>query len=89
MSEAPEPQDDIEVVEVVTNAVGDDGSIVVDDLKAVVDADGNVIATEETIAVEGPDGTVVVDEVISVAGADGELVAVEEDVAILEGEEPA
>ena len=63
----------IEEVEVVTTAVGDDGTVVVDDLKALVDEDGNVLATDETIAVEAPDGTIVIDEVIAVADDDGEL----------------
>ena len=76
--------EEIEEVEVVATAVGDDGSVVVDDLKALVDEDGNVLATDETIAVESPDGTVLVDEVIAVAGEDGELVAIEEDVAVIE-----
>ena len=77
----------IEEVEVVTTAVGDDGTVVVDDLKALVDEDGNVLATDETIAVEGPDGTVVVDEVLAVADDDGDLVAVEEDVVVVAEEE--
>ena len=85
-NETNDPQDDIEVVEVVTSAVGDDGTVVVDDLVAIVDADGNVLATDETIAVEAPDGTIVVDEVVSVADDDGDLVAIEEDVIIVEGE---
>ena len=79
--------DEISEVEVVTTAVGDDGTVVVDDLKALVDHDGHVLATDETIAVETPDGTIVVDEVLSVAGDDGELVAVEEDVVVIEGDE--
>src|SRR5256885_10204587 len=33
----------IEEVEVVTSAVGDDGTVVIDDLKALVDGDGNVL----------------------------------------------
>ena len=78
---------DIEGVEVVTTAVGEDGTVVVDDLKALVDEDGNVLATDETIAVEGPDGTVVIDEVLAVADDDGELVAVEEDVVLVESED--
>ena len=77
----------IEEVEVVSTAVGEDGTVVVDDLRALVDEDGNVLATDETIAVESPDGTVVIDEVLSVADDDGELVAVEEDVVIVEGED--
>src|SRR5436305_9698072 len=70
----------INEVEVVSSAVGDDGTVVVDDLKAIVDNDGNVLATDEIIAVEGSDGTIVVDEVISVADDDGELIEIEEDV---------
>ena len=76
--------DGIEEVEVVTTAVGEDGTVVVDDLKALVDEDGNVLATDETIAVEAPDGTVVIDEVIAVADDDGELEVVEEDVVVIE-----
>jgi len=79
--------DELEEIEVVTTVVGDDGTVVVDDLRAVVDADGNVLATDETIAAEAPDGTIVVDEVLSVAGDDGELVPVEEDVAVIEPDE--
>ena len=79
--------DEIDEVEVVTTAVGDDGTVVVDDLKALVDADGNVLATDETIAAEGPDGTIVVDEVISVTGDDGKLHAVEEDITVIEGDD--
>ena len=86
MSEA---RDDISEVEVVTTAAGDDGSVVVDDLKAIVDEDGNVLATDETIAVEGPDGTIVVDEVIAVADDDGDLVEIEEDVVVVEAEDDA
>ena len=82
--QCPTDNDGIEEVEVVTAAVGDDGTVVVDDLKALVDEDGNVLATDETIAVEGPDGTVVIDEVISVADEDGELVAIEEDIVVIE-----
>ena len=49
-----EERDEISEVEVVTTAVDEDGTVVVDDLKALVDEDGNVLATDETIAVEGP-----------------------------------
>jgi hypothetical protein len=74
----------IEEVEVVTAAVGDDDTVVVDDLKALVDEDGNVLATDETVAVEAPDGTIVIDEVIAVADEDGELEVIEEDVVVIE-----
>ena len=79
--------DEISEVEVVTTAVGDDGTVVVDDLKALVDHDGHVLATDETIAVETPDGTIVVDEVVSVVDDDGDLVAIEEDVTIVESDD--
>jgi hypothetical protein len=80
----PDEIEDIEEVEVVTTAVGEDGTVVVDDLKALVDEDGNILATDETIAVEAPDGTIVIDEVIAVADEDGELEVVEEDVVVIE-----
>jgi uncharacterized protein YndB with AHSA1/START domain len=80
-------QGGVEEVEVITTAVGEDGTVVVDDVTALVDEDGNVLATDETIAVEGPDGTVVIDEVIAVADADGELVAIEEDVVVIKDDD--
>ena len=79
--------DELEEIEVITSVVSEDGTVVVDDLRAVVDGDGNLVATDEIIAAEAPDGTVVVDEVVSVAGEDGELVAIEEDVAVIEPDE--
>jgi hypothetical protein len=87
MADNDEKSAGIEEVEVVSTAVGDDGTVVVDDLKAIVDEDGNVLATDETIAVESPDGTVVIDEVLAVADEDGELVALEEDVTVIEEED--
>jgi hypothetical protein len=81
--------DEISEIEVVTTAVGEDGTVVVDDLKALVDDDGNVLATDETIALETPDGTIVVDEIIAVADDDGTLVPVEEDVLVVEGDDEA
>ncbi len=78
--------DGAEVVEVVTTGVDEAGDVIVDDLIAVVDGDGNVLATDETVAVATPEGDILVDETISVMGEDGELHAVEEDVAILEAD---
>jgi hypothetical protein len=83
--EGAEPEDetdDVDVIETITTAVGDDGTVLVDDLVAVVDPDGALIATDETITVEGPDGTVVVDEVVSVADKEGNLVPVAEQAEI-------
>jgi len=83
-NESPEGSDDIEVVEVVTSGVDDSGDIVVDDLIAAVDGEGNVLATDETITVQTAAGDIVVDETISVVGDDGELHAVEEDITVVE-----
>jgi hypothetical protein len=83
----PSAGDDIEVVEVVTGGVDEQGDVVVDDLVAAVDSEGNIIATDETIAFETPDGNVLIDETISVRGDDGELHAIEEDITVVEPED--
>ncbi len=58
-SDSPDDEiEEIEVIEVVTGGVDDEGSMVVDDLVAVVDGEGNVLATDETVTVETPDGDV-------------------------------
>ena len=87
MSDANDNPEEIDVIEVVTGGVDEAGDVVVDDLVAVVDGDGNVLATDETIAVETPEGDVVVDETISVLGDDGELHPVEEDITVVESED--
>jgi hypothetical protein len=53
---------------------------------AAVDADGKIVAIDETIAVVTKDGDLVVDEIVSVVGEDGELHAVEEDVVVVEAD---
>ena len=77
----------LEVAEVETADVDDEGNLVIDDLLVAVDGDGKIVATDETVAVITPDGDAVVDETISVVGEDGELHAVEEDVAIVEADD--
>jgi hypothetical protein len=79
--------EEIDVVEIVTEEVTEDGTLVVDDLVAVVDGDGNVLATDETVLIADAEGDVVVDETIAVTNADGELEVVEEDVLVVEGDE--
>jgi hypothetical protein len=80
--------DALEVVEVETDDIDEEGNLVIDDLVVAVDGDGKIVATDETVAVLTPEGDAVVDETISVVGEDGELHIVEEDVAIVEaGEE--
>ncbi len=79
--------DDLEVVEVETEGVDDEGNAVVDDLVVVVDKDGKIVASDETIAVVTDDGDVVIDETISIMGDDGELRAVEEDITVLEADD--
>lgn len=83
-SDTPTGDDELEVIEVVTGGVDDDGDLVVDDLLAVVDGEGNVLATDETLTVQTVEGPIVVDETISVIGDDGELHAVEEDITVID-----
>jgi hypothetical protein len=78
---------DLEMVEVVTSGVDEDGNVVVDDVIAMVDEGGHIVATDETIAIETPEGDVVVDETFSVAGEDGELRPVEEDLTVVEADD--
>ncbi len=79
-----EDDKDLELVEVESQGVDEEGNIVDDDLVVAVDSDGNIVATDETVTVVTADGDVVVDETLSVAGEDGKLHPVEEDVSILE-----
>ena len=74
-------------VRVETEVVDDEGNVVVDDLVAAVDGDGNIVATDETITTVTSDGDVVVDETIAVRGDDGRLHAVEEDVTVVEADD--
>ncbi len=79
--------DDLEVVEVETGGVDDEGNAVVDDLVVAMDKEGNIVASDETVAVVTEDGDVVIDETISVVGDDGELHAIQEDITVLEADE--
>ena len=78
-----------DLVEVVAEDVDEDGNVVVDDLITVVGSGGNIVATDETIAVLTADGNVVIGETFSVVGDDGELHVVEEDATVLEISDPA
>jgi hypothetical protein len=92
MSETKDPpagEDILDLVEVETEEVDEDGNIVVDDLVAAVDGDGNIVATDETIAVVTVGGDIVVDETFSVVGDDGELHAAMDDVTVLEADDEA
>jgi len=74
---------DLEGVEVITTAVADDGTVIIDDLVAEVDSAGHVVATDERVEIDLPDGTVIVDETFSVADESGELVAIDEDTTVI------
>lgn len=80
---------DLEGVEVITTAVGDDGTVITDDLVAEVDRTGQVVATDERLEIDLPDGTVIVDETFSVADESGELVAIDEDTTVISPVEDA
>ena len=77
----------LQVVEVETTGVDDDGNAVIDDLVVAVDDEGHIVASDETVAVISPRGDVVVDETLSVVGEDGRLHAVEEDIAVLDADD--
>jgi hypothetical protein len=59
-------EDSLEVVEVETEGVDNEGNLVIDDLMVAVDGEGRIVATDETVAVINPGGDVVVEEDISV-----------------------
>lgn len=73
-----------DLVETRTEAVADDGTVIEDDLIELVDADGNVIATDETTVMVEPDGTTVIDETISVVDDSGELVEIDGATVVIE-----
>ena len=77
--------DDLEEVEIVETVVGPDGTVVVDDVVAEVDAEGNVVAAREIVTYTLPDGEVIVEETDVVEVADGEWV-VDETVAVVDDE---
>jgi len=81
--------DEFDLVEVETEDVDVDGNIVVDDVITVVGSGGNIVATDETIAVLTADGAVVIGETFSVVGDDGELHVVDENATVLEISGPA
>jgi hypothetical protein len=87
-NDTPAGEDALELVEVETEGVDQEGNLVDDDLVVAVDSDGRIVATDEVITVVTADGDAVIDETISVVGDDGKLRAVEEEISVLEtGEE--
>jgi hypothetical protein len=83
----PTGDDSLEVVEIETESVDDEGNLVIDDLLVAVDGKGKIVATDETVAVFTSEGDAVVDEKLSVAGDDGNLQTVEEDISVIEADE--
>ena len=86
-NQKPTGEDSLEVVEVETQGVDDEGNLVIDDLVVAVDREGKIVATDETVAVITSEGDAVVDEKLSVAGEDGKLHTIEEDISVLEDDE--
>jgi len=85
-NDTPAGDDSLEVTEVETEGVDEEGNLVIDELVVAVDSEGKIVATDETVAVITSEGHVVVDETLSVVGEDGKLHAVEEDISALEDE---
>jgi hypothetical protein len=77
-------QSDLESVEVITTVVGDDGTVVIDDLVVEVDQEGRVVATDERVEIDKSDGTVIVDETFSIADEDGQLRPIDEETTVTE-----
>jgi len=86
-NDTPADDDSLEMVEVETEGVDEEGNLVIDDLVVAVDSEGKILAIDETIGVITPEGDAVVDEEISVLGEDGKLHAVEEDISVLEADD--
>jgi hypothetical protein len=86
-NETAEGEDELETIEVVTEATDEDGDVVVDDLIVEVDGEGHIVATDETTIIRTTRGDVLVDETFSVAGDDGTLHVVDEDMTVLEADD--
>lgn len=78
--------DDIEVVEVFSEEVTEDGSVVADDIVAAVDADTGEAVIDEVVAVTEPDGSGFVEETITAVDADGNVEVLADEVEIFEAE---
>jgi hypothetical protein len=86
-NQRPSGDDSLEVVEVETEGVDDEGNLVIDDLVVAVDSEGTIVASDETVAVITSEGDAVVDEKLSVVGEDGKLHAVEEGISVIDADE--
>ena len=75
---------ELDLVEIETEDVDEYGNVVVDDIVALVDNEGNIIAIDETVTALTPNDEVIVNETVSLVGDDGELHATVEDVTVLE-----
>ena len=75
---------ELDLVEIETEDVDEYGNVVVDDIVALVDDEGNIIAIDETITALTPNDEVIVNETVSLVGDDGELHATLEDVTVME-----
>lgn len=77
---------DAAVVEEKRTYVTDEGEVVTDDLTAVVDSAGHILATDEVVTIEEPDGSAAMDETVAVADDKGELHVVGETVGAIDTE---
>ena len=75
---------ELDLVEIETEDVDEYGNVVVEDIVALVDGEGNIIAIDEAVTALTPNDEVIVNETISLVGDDGELHATVEDVTVLE-----
>jgi len=90
-SDTPTDDDEFDLVEIESEHVDEEGNVVIDDVVAVMDSEGHLIATDETITEMTAEGDLVIDESFSVVGEDGELHEISDDVTVLvaDDEEPS
>jgi uncharacterized protein YrzB (UPF0473 family) len=75
---------DYEVVEGGATAITSDGTVVSEDVIAILDDEGNPALLDDLVTVEAPDGSAAFDEVISIADEDGNMVPVDETVGVMD-----
>ena len=79
-------QDNIDVVEEITEIDTDDGATIVEDTITVTDLDTGESVIDDTLVVEEADGSVTIDEVVAAVDADGNVEVLAEEVTEISGE---
>ena len=75
-----------DVVEGGATAITEDGTVVSEDVIAILDEEGNPALVDDLVTIEAPDGSAAFDEVISIADEEGNLVPVDETVGVMDAD---